>query len=132
VRRPALRALLAALAVAAAVPGLWALLAPRAFFDDFPGSGHWVAKLPAYNAHLISDVGAFYLAFALLFAWAALRPAQALVVPLCIAWSAFSALHLFFHVTHLDGFGTADAVAQTISLAAVLAAGVAAAVLARR
>ncbi len=120
-----LRVLLGALALSAAVPGAWATLAPRGFFGGFPGpgAGDWVAALPPFNAHLTSDVGAFYLAFAALFAWAAARPHPALVVPLATAWCLFGVLHLAFHVTHLDGFATGDAVAQTASLVAVVAAG---------
>ena len=128
-----MRALLAALAVTAALPGAWATFAPRSFYDDFPGGGrHWVAELPAYNEHLVTDVGAFYLGFALLLAWAAWRPSRELVVPVCTAFALFSALHLAWHSAHLDGFATVDAVLQTGSLAAVLAASVGAVVLARR
>lgn len=128
-----MRALLAALSLSAAYPGAWATVAPRSFFDTFPGAGHhWTAALPAYNAHLIADVGAFYLAFALLFAWAAVRPSRELIVPVGTAFALFSALHLAFHVTHLDGFSTTDAVAQTASLAAVLVASLGAVALARR
>ena len=128
-----MRALLAALAVAAALPGAWATFAPRSFYDDFPGGGrHWVAELPAYSQHLVTDVGAFYLGFALLLAWAAWRPSRELVVPVCTAFALFSALHLAWHSAHLDGFATADAVLQTGSLAAVLVASVGAVVLARR
>lgn len=126
-RQAALRPLLAGLAVAAAVPGAWATLAPRGFFGDFPGpaAGSWVAELPPFNEHLIRDAGAFYLAFALLFAWAAVRPDRALVVPLAFAWSLFSLLHVGFHIAQLDGFTRGDAIAQTLSLVAVLAAGLA-------
>ena len=116
-----LRLLLGALAVGAAVPGVWALAAPRSFYDDFPGPTSWVSKLPEYSEHLVTDVGAFYLAFAVLWAWAAARPSRALIVPLGVAWSAFSVLHLVFHVTNLDGFGTGDAIAQTATLVVVLA-----------
>ena len=130
-RAAPLRWLLAGLAASAAVPGAWALLAPRSFYLDFPGTGHWVARLPAYSEHLVTDAGAFYLAFALLFAWAAIRPARALVAPLAAAWSLFSVLHLSWHSAHLEAFGTADAVAQTASLAAVLAASAVAVHLAR-
>jgi hypothetical protein len=129
----ALRAVLAALAVSAVVPGAWALLSPRGFYEDFPGAGrHWVDRLPAYSEHLVTDVGAFYLAFAVLFAWAAVRPARALVIPLAVAWAAFSVAHLIFHSTHLDGFPGADAAAQTASLALVLAGSGAVIALARR
>jgi hypothetical protein len=77
--------------------------------------------LPPYNEHLTRDVGAFYLAFALLFAWAAVTLQRPLITPLAVAWSVFSALHTAFHITHLDGFGTGDAIAQTAGLLAVLA-----------
>ena len=128
-----MRALLAALAVTAALPGAWATLAPRSFYDDFPGGGrHWVAELPAYSQHLVTDVGAFYLGFALLLAWAAWRPSRELVVPVCTAFALFSALHLAWHSAHLDGFAAVDAVLQTGSLAAVLVASLGAVVLARR
>jgi hypothetical protein len=121
VRERGLRAALALLAVTSAATGLPATLAPRAFYDAFPLGLGLVAELPPYNAHLVTDVGGFYLAFAVLFAWAALRPHRALVVPLATAWSLAAALHLLFHVTHLGGFDTGDAVLQTAGLVVVLA-----------
>ena len=125
-----MRALLAALA---AYPGAWATLAPRSFFADFPGAGrHWAAELPAYSEHLVTDAGAFYLAFALLLGWAAWRPSRELVVPVCSAFALFSAIHLAWHSAHLDGFSSLDAVAQTALLAAVLVASLGAAVIAAR
>jgi hypothetical protein len=63
-------------------------------------------------------VSALRLALAAVAAW---RPQRALVVPLTLAWSLTAAIHLLFHVTHLDGFTVADAIAQTIGLAVVLA-----------
>jgi hypothetical protein len=117
----AVRAALALLAVSAAATGLPAALVPRRFYDGFPFVASWVDRLPPYNEHLVTDVGGFYLAFAVLFAWAALRPHRALVVPLCVAWSVAAAIHLAFHVTHLDGFGAADAIGQTAGLVLVLA-----------
>jgi hypothetical protein len=118
----ALRAVLAALGLSAAFPGVWAAVAPRSFYDDFPGAGHhWVDRAPPFSEHLVTDAGAFYLAFALLFAWAAWRPSRELVVPLALAWALFSTIHFVWHVTHLDGFPVGDAVAQTASLAIVLA-----------
>ena len=116
----AVRLAMALLALSAAAVGVPATLAPRGFYDRFPVVASWVDRLPPYNQHLVSDAGGFYLAFTLLFAWAAVRPARALVVPLCLAWSLAAALHLGFHVTHLDGFPAADAIAQTAGLAFVL------------
>jgi hypothetical protein len=115
-----LRAVLVLLSLYALAVGLPAAVVPRRFYDDFPFVASWVDRLPPYNQHLVSDVGGFYLGFALLFAWAAVRPSRELVVPLCVAWALAAALHLLFHVTHLAGFPTADAIAQTVALALVL------------
>jgi hypothetical protein len=115
-----LRVALGLLAVSAAAVGVPAAFLPRRFYADFPFLASWVDRLPPYNEHLITDVGAFYLAFAVLFTWAAFRPSRELVIPVCAAWTVAAALHLRFHVTHLDGFDTADAIVQTVSLAVVL------------
>jgi hypothetical protein len=115
-----LRAALALLALSAAAVGLPATIAPRAFYDSWPLGRAWVSALPSYNEHLVSDVGGFYLAFAVLFAWAAFRPSRQLVVPVCVAWAVAAALHLVFHVTHTDGLTTGDAVAEIAGLALVL------------
>ncbi|HEU4656617.1 MAG TPA: hypothetical protein VFR97_03790 [Capillimicrobium sp.] len=126
-----LRAVLAALAFGALSVGLQASFAPRSFYDDFPLGGAWVEMLPPYNQHLVTDIGGFQLAFGLLFAWAAVRPARALVIPLCGAWLVGQVLHLVFHVTHFDGFSTGDAIAQTVALVVIVALPVAAIGLAR-
>ncbi len=54
-------------AVALGVPqvliGLWALLAPKHWFDNFPGfDPRVVAAEPPYNEHLSRDVGAGFFA----------------------------------------------------------------------
>lgn len=103
-----------------AFTGLIAALAPRGFYDDFPLGRGWVQMLPPYNEHLVNDVGGFYLAFALLFAWAAVSIERALIVPLCTAWVFAALLHFVYHVTHLDGWDLGDAVAQTVLLALIL------------
>ncbi|HEY8581419.1 MAG TPA: hypothetical protein VIL49_00670 [Capillimicrobium sp.] len=126
-----LRVALGTLAVSALSVGLLASFAPRTFFDDFPLGAAWVSLLPPYNEHLVTDVGGFQLAFGALFAYAAWRPSRELVVPLSAAWLLSQVLHLVFHVTHLDGFGVGDAVAQTASLALVVALPAAAIALSR-
>jgi hypothetical protein len=115
-----LRVTLVCLCLSALPVALQATLAPRSFYDGFPFGRGWVELLPPYNEHLTRDVGAFYLAFAILFAWAALAPARALVVPVCVAWAVFSLAHGVFHALHLEGFAAGDAVAEVGSLAAVL------------
>ena len=52
---------------------VWILIAPRGFYDTFPGGGvHWVSALPPYNEHLERDFGATSLALAVLAGLAAL------------------------------------------------------------
>ncbi|HEX7291308.1 MAG TPA: hypothetical protein VF250_09300 [Conexibacter sp.] len=115
------RAALWLTAASAAGVGVVAAFAPRTFYDDFPYVGHWVDRLPPYNEHLVTDVGAFYLGFALVLAWAAATLQRQLVLAACWGWILFSVLHLVFHARRLDGFGTGDAVAELVSLAAVVA-----------
>lgn len=121
IRSPAIaRGALVILVLSAAAVGLPATLAPHAFYDDFPFLAHWVDLLPPYNEHLITDVGGLYLGFAVLFAWAASTLQPTLVRAACTAWLLSATLHLIFHATHLDNFGTADAVAELASLAFLL------------
>lgn len=126
-----LRVVLVALAIPPLVVGLTALLAPRTFYDDFPFVVSWVSLLPPYNQHLTTDVGGLQLAFGLLFLYAAARPHPQLVRPVAVAWGLSQAFHVLFHVTHLDGFGTADAVLQTVSLLSLVVLAAAAFALAR-
>ncbi|HET6999490.1 MAG TPA: hypothetical protein VFI03_13000 [Solirubrobacterales bacterium] len=115
------RAALAVLLVAALFIGATAVVAPQTFYDDFPFVAHWVELLPPYNEHLVTDVGGFYLGFAVLFAWAAWTLERTLVRAVCVAWLLTATIHLIFHAGHLEGFGTADAIAEIASLALLLA-----------
>lgn len=115
------RLALGLLFLSAAVIGLTAALAPRAFYDDFPFVAHWVDLLPPYNEHLVTDVGGLYLGFAVLFAWAAWTLDRTLVRAACVAWLLTTTIHLAFHASHLKGFSTADGVAEIATLALLLA-----------
>lgn len=106
--------------VAALSVGLPAAFAPHTFYADFPFYAHWVEMLPPYNQHLTTDVGGLYLGFAVVLAWAAWTLQPALVRAASCGWALMAALHLLFHATHLDGFGTADAIAELTSLALLL------------
>jgi hypothetical protein len=106
--------------------GLPAAFAPHFFYTDFPFDTHWVEMLPPYNEHLTTDVGGLYLGFAVVLAWAARTLQPALVRAVCWGWILTATLHLAFHATHLSGFGTADAIAELASLAALLAPALAA------
>jgi hypothetical protein len=117
-QRHLLRAGLAVMAVTPVSVGIWATLAPRGFYDDFPGLGHsWVSAVGAYDEHLVRDVGALYLGtlvlLALTWAWLDRRLVQAALVSYAVA----ALPHLIYHATALDGFSTGDAVAEIAGLA---------------
>jgi hypothetical protein len=114
------RAALGFLFVSALVIGLTAAVAPRTFYDDFPFVAQWVELLPPYNEHLVTDVGGLYLGFAVLFAWAAWTLERTLVRAVSVAWLLTATLHLIFHSGHLEGFSTADAIAEIATLATLL------------
>ncbi len=105
---------LAILAAMQAVIGLWALAAPRAFYAGFPLPGHsWVALLPPYNEHLLRDVGALNLALSVVLGAAAFTLDRAIIRASLVGLAVYAVPHTLFHAGHLEGFRTADAVAQT-------------------
>jgi len=113
------RIVLSVLLVVAAVAGLWALLAPWSFYDDFPTSSmHWVATDGPYNRHLVSDVGSFYLALGALTVAALARPALARLAG--VVWLAFSVPHWLYHSAHLGLYGTRDQVLNEVALVGVV------------
>ncbi len=116
------RSALILLFASALLIGLTATAFPRNFYEDFPFLAHWVDLLPPYNEHLVTDVGGLYLGFAVLFGWAAWTLERTLVRAVCVAWLLTASLHLLFHASHLDGFTTADAVAELASLALLVGA----------
>ncbi len=116
-----LRAGLLVLAAAAAVVGVWALLAPQSFFDDFPGGGRtWVSALPPYNEHFIRDVGGLNLGMALALTWAAVTLERHLVLATLVAALAYALPHFIFHAANLGNLPTGDKIGQTVALALVL------------
>lgn len=117
----AIRWAMGLLALSAAAVGLPATFTPHDFYASWPLGLSWVGALPAYNEHLVTDVGGFYVAFAVLFTWAAVRPSRQLVVPLCTAWAVAAALHLGFHIAHTDDLSTGSVVAEIGGLVLVLA-----------
>lgn len=108
------------LAAVGLLVGLWAGLAPRAFYDDFPGLGRvWVAVDGPYNEHLVRDVGWLNLALAAATIWAAVTLVRALVVGVLVAWLVTSLPHLAYHLGTLAPLDAVDRVGEVASLALV-------------
>lgn len=103
------RIALVVLALPSVVDGAWALLAPRSFYDDFPGLGRvWISPDGPYNEHLIRDFGALNLALVALTVCAFVALTPSLVRATAIAWLVFSVPHLLYHATHTESFGVGD------------------------
>lgn len=111
------RVALGLLCASALLIGLTATIAPRTFYEDFPFLAHWVDLLPPYNEHLVTDVGGLYLGFAVVFGWAAWTLERPLLRAVSVGWLLTASLHFIFHAGHLQGFSTADAIAELASLA---------------
>ncbi|MEM7092128.1 MAG: hypothetical protein AAF567_03935 [Actinomycetota bacterium] len=104
--------------------GIWALFAPRSFYDDFPGLGRtWVSVDGPFNEHLVRDVGALNLALVLLFVAAAWRGSRDLVVVAGGAAILWGLPHFLYHLVNTEGLAAGDAAASLTGLAVYVAAG---------
>ena len=105
------------LALSSTMVGLWALAAPRSFYDDFPGMGRvWVAVDGPFNEHLVRDVGALNLALAFVAAMALVTGSTLVARAAGGAALIYGVPHLAYHALNLDGLDTGDSVALLISL----------------
>jgi hypothetical protein len=124
---------LLALAVSQAATGVWALVAPKSFYSDFPpGRGGWVSTLGPYSEHLTIDYGALSLALVTVVAVAAVALERRLVLVAASAYLVWSVPHLVYHLVTLDRFGTTDAVGNAVTLGATVLLPAAVIVAARR
>ncbi len=90
-----------ALGIPNVVAGGWAVVAPRSWFDSFPGfDPALVAAEPPYNAHLATDAGAGLLASGavlLLAAWLGDRRSGVVAT---VAFALFAVPHAWYHVAN--------------------------------
>ncbi len=93
--------ILATLAAPQLLIGLWAVLAPRNWYDTFPGIGpRLVAAEPPFNAHLATDAGAGFLASGIALAVAAGWGNRAAIQIALMAYVGFALPHLVYHAAH--------------------------------
>jgi len=97
---------------------IWILIAPKGFYDNFPGgSVHWVSALPPYNEHLERDFGAASLGLALLTGLAAYWMERRVIQAAALCLLAAGIPHLAYHLTTTEHYSTGDNVASLIGLA---------------
>ena len=112
------RVILALLAFSACIVGFWAQLAPKSFYDDFPGFGHhWVSVDGPYNEHLVRDVGGLNLALAVVTLAALIYLAPRMVRTAAFAWLVYSVPHFLYHLNHLGAYNGSDKAGNVVSLA---------------
>jgi tryptophan-rich sensory protein len=121
------RSVLALLGGSGAATGVWAYVAPRHWYHNFPGFGmSWLPQLGPYNEHFVKDVGAMFLALAAVSAVTfALVANQTLVRVTALMWLVFNTLHCIYHLSMLQMYNTRDATLNGILLPLLVLAAVA-------
>ncbi|WP_020661904.1 hypothetical protein [Amycolatopsis benzoatilytica] len=131
-QRTITRILLALLGLYTLVQGLWPLLDPMGFYQDFPGFRHgWVSMDGPYNVHFIIDFGGLSLALGTMLVGAAVMGTTTVARLVSVAALLFAVPHLIYHVGHVGQFPQLDqvlivgglAVTVLIPLAALLIPG---------
>lgn len=113
--------LLLLVAVPQTATGLWAVVAPRGWYGDFPGLGHaWIPAYGPYDEHLVTDAGAGLLALGLLLGWAAIVARRDALRMACAAFLLFAAVHLSFHLRTLGHLPRVDDLSSIASLGAAV------------
>ena len=92
------RALLVAVAIPQGLAGAWAVIAPKDWYESFPGfDPRLVIAEPPFNEHLASDAGAGLLASAVVLLLAAAWPERRIAIVACISYLVFSFPHALYH-----------------------------------
>ena len=112
---------LAILFVDELVVGGWNAISPETFYRYFPT----VDLTPPFSEHYARDFGGATLGIALLLAIALCMPKAHFVIPAALAYSVFAVPHFFYHLAHLHGATTGQAIALTTANAVVALLGIA-------
>ena len=118
-RRDAVRkGLLWSVGTPSAITGLWALLGPSSWYENFPGLGLvWLPETGAYNEHFARDYGGALLALGILLLWLAVAPRARLAVAAPVAYLVWAFPHLVYHVANVEQLSTGDNIANLAVLA---------------
>ncbi len=100
--------------------GIWITISPTSFYEDFPLGRGWVEALPAYNEHLMRDVGALFIATGVLLIVAGFFLERRLTLISLVVWLLFAVPHTVYHLLNLEPYDTGDAVGNAVALAATV------------
>ncbi|WP_410574081.1 hypothetical protein [Amycolatopsis sp. cmx-4-61] len=110
-QRTITRVLLAVFGLVEAVVGIWPLVSPAGFYQDFPGFRvGWVAMDGPFNEHLLRDFGGLNLALAALLIGAAVIGTTAVARLAAVAALLFGVPHFLYHLGHVSHFERIDQV----------------------
>jgi hypothetical protein len=116
--RGLIRGALIYLAASSGWVAAWILIAPKGFYDNFPGgSSSWVSALPPYNEHLERDFGAAALGLAVLAVLAALWMERRVIQAAAISLLVAGLPHLAYHLTTTEHYSTGDNAGSLLGLA---------------
>ena len=87
--------------VAFALPGAWAMVAPRSFFES-------LARFEPYNQHFVQDIGAFQLGLAAVLLLPAIAARLSGVTTALFGAGVGSALHVGSHIVGRDLGGSPE------------------------
>ena len=112
------RVALVLLAIPNLFAGLWAVLAPSSWYDNFPGwSPHLVAAVPPYNEHLATDAGAGLFAAGVLALLAAVLLRREVTIVAMTGYLAFALPHALYHLASpADALSASEDATNTLSL----------------
>ena len=111
------------LAVPQLVIGLWAVLAPHHWYENFPGvHPHLIAAEPPYNQHLATDAGLAFLCTGVGLVAASLWGRRVGVYVALITYAAFAVPHVLDHALHpAEALSTSENVTSVLFLLAGVA-----------
>ena len=72
--------------------------------------------IPAYNPHLLADVGALFVATGVLMLMAAVWLERRLALAALITWLLFALPHVAYHLGNLGPYDTADTIGNVVTL----------------
>jgi AhpD family alkylhydroperoxidase len=102
--------------------GLWALISPSGWYENFPGAGeHWLPLYGSFDEHLATDVGATFIALGLALVIAAIWLDRRVVQLALIAYLAYAVPHFVYHLGADSALETGDRVANGIAIGLAVA-----------
>jgi hypothetical protein len=111
---------LGALGLTQLVNGIYATISPTGFYESFPLGRGWVEAIPAYNEHLMRDVGALFMATGFLLLAAAWFLERRMTLITLVAWLIWALPHTIYHLLNLEPYGAGDAVGNALALTATV------------